>query len=494
MFALTALLLLRTGAYRHATEKGWPRLDKWEAKIDRAGSAWRQNWNRGKSPPKVVASLWKTILDHKGLRLDSIYARADLCEALIQLCAISDAASSGIGLPLVGKGYDRFFEHAAFLLVTEGDAQLKVKGSTLCESVHSSRVRVLPKMHTPQTGLTVRSFSHHLALCRTDEMLADWLNVPSKTTERALNLLLVPWPYTISRGQFRASAEKLGHSGQFGYFEFSPRGARNEAAINLRQLLEKADDRGLAIDGIVFPELSLTFEQHRAVSEVALEHRCLLIAGVAMPAGETEMARNLVYVTIPLPGRNTFVSINQAKHHRWRLDRWQIERYGLGKILNPKKFWWERIAVEERHLAIIATTQWFTLSVLICEDLARSEPVGDSIRAVGPNLVVSLLLDGPQLPHRWSARYAMALADDPGSSVLTLTSLGMAQLGKQPSRAVGLWKDGQGGDIISIELPSRKSAAILQIDVQRSEEFTADGRSDGGAAGIPTLRLPLHFI
>jgi hypothetical protein len=41
-------------------------------------------------------------------------------------------------------------------------------------------------------------------------------------------------------------------------------------------------------------------------------------------------------------------------------------------------------------------------------------------------LLIALLMDGPQLKSRWSGRYAGVLAEDPGSSVLTLTSLGMA--------------------------------------------------------------------
>jgi hypothetical protein len=40
-------------------------------------------------------------------------------------------------------------------------------------------------------------------------------------------------------------------------------------------------------------------------------------------------------------------------------------------------------------------------------------------------MVVALLLDGPQLASRWTARYASMLLDDPGSAVLTLTSYGM---------------------------------------------------------------------
>jgi hypothetical protein len=207
------------------------------------------------------------------------------------------------------------------------------------------------------------------------------------------------------------------------------------------------------------------------------------------------MAQNLVYFAVPLPKTNTFVSISQAKHHRWRLDGWQIQRYGLQKILDPTKFWWEHIAVEERRLAIIATTPRLTISALVCEDLARSEPAGELLRAVGPNLVVCLLLDGPQLQNRWSAKYATALADDPGSSVLTLTSLGMAQLGKKPSRSVALWKDGQDGQAREISLPAKDEAAILEIDIATVEEFTADERSDKGAAGIPKLRKNgLHFV
>ena len=68
-------------------------------------------------------------------------------------------------------------------------------------------------------------------------------------------------------------------------------------------------------------------------------------------------------------------------------------------------------------------------SALICEDLARSEPCHSAVRSVGPNLVFVLLMDGPQIASRWSARYATSLADDPGSAVLTLTSRGPSSRG-----------------------------------------------------------------
>ena len=68
------------------------------------------------------------------------------------------------------------------------------------------------------------------------------------------------------------------------------------------------------------------------------------------------------------------------------------------------------------RLLYFVTLNRMTWSVLICEDLARQDPAADLIRAVGPNLVIALLMDGPQLNGRWPARYASVLAEDPGSS------------------------------------------------------------------------------
>jgi len=36
------------------------------------------------------------------------------------------------------------------------------------------------------------------------------------------------------------------------------------------------------------------------------------------------------------------------------------------------------------------------MCALVCEDLARPDPVANIVRAVGPNLVIALLMDGPQ--------------------------------------------------------------------------------------------------
>ena len=135
---------------------------------------------------------------------------------------------------------------------------------------------------------------------------------------------------------------------------------------------------------------------------------------------------------------------------------------------------------------------WLVLSVLICEDLARPDPAGDLIRAVGPNLVIALLMDGPQIKERWSARYATTLADDPGSSVLTVTSIGMSLLsrpfaGPSRGRIVALWKDAKRNAPVEIELPDGYDGVVLSLTARWFEEFTADGRSDGKSASHPVL-------
>lgn len=80
--------------------------------------------------------------------------------------------------------------------------------------------------------------------------------------------------------------------------------------------------------------------------------------------------------------------IEQAKHHRWRLDAAQIRQYHLGGALfapEGRKYW-ERMSTGPRIISFAHLRPCLTLAHLICEDLARVEPVAEVIRAVGPNL------------------------------------------------------------------------------------------------------------
>jgi len=84
----------------------------------------------------------------------------------------------------------------------------------------------------------------------------------------------------------------------------------------------------------------------------------------------------------------------QAKHHRWYLDRGQIVNYQLGGYFPALQGCWERIELPPRTLNFV-TLNAMTWTVLVCEDLARQDPAADLIRAVGPNLLIALLMDGP---------------------------------------------------------------------------------------------------
>jgi hypothetical protein len=145
----------------------------------------------------------------------------------------------------------------------------------------------------------------------------------------------------------------------------------------------------------------------------------------------------------------------------------------------------ENISIEPRKLVVAAVSDWCTLAPLICEDLARQEPVASVIRSIGPTFVLALLLDGPQLKERWSARYAASLADDPGTSVLCLSSLGMVERclppGKPASRVIGFWRD-SGGSLSELSLAPGAVGILLTLRAEWIREYAADGRHDGGCA------------
>jgi hypothetical protein len=139
------------------------------------------------------------------------------------------------------------------------------------------------------------------------------------------------------------------------------------------------------------------------------------------------------------------------------------------------------IDVDDRTCVFTVIRPGACLLVLVCEDLARFDPVLPVINAVGPNLVIALLMDGPQMERRWPGRYATVLADDPGSAVLTLTCLGMVRRscmpGSRDDRQIALWKE-PGGDTKELNLGARDHALVLSLRTSLAEQFTFDMRSD----------------
>ena len=364
--------------------------------------------------------------------------------------------------------------------------------SSLCERVHPTRAIVLPKIHVSQSGLTLNNLTRNLALCDIGADIAPvwrWIVSPyHRTSNRdGINLLLIPHPFNVRPSSFKSAKLDVADS-DTGYFSSEPgelTDKDHQRVLAAAELVAKWHGR---LDAVVLPEMATdgdSFEQLcrnlMRWASADRDHRggVVVVGGVGESSANAYFGENKAAVSFDLAGFRVAPGNQQSKHHRWRLDGGQIDQYGLGAQLDPRKVWWEHIALPQRAIYFWAAG-WLTMSVLICEDLARQEPVAEIVRAVGPNLVIALLADGPQLEKRWSARYAAVLADDPGCSVLTLTSLGMTELSRQPrnteSRAIALWKDAKSG-AREIELPHGAFGLVLSVTRESASANTADGRT-----------------
>jgi hypothetical protein len=346
---------------------------------------------------------------------------------------------------------------------------------------------VLPKLRPPASGITLRSLSHHLAIDRS-EVEARWYFPPDEGARpdvaHRLSLLLVPFPEEVRTGDFRPTVGPLLNMdpAYFGFYEYLP----EEPLVldELARLIEAARRQVGAIDIVVLPEAALDELSVAQVQELlAAAGVPYLIAGGREAPGPGHPF-GLSYAHF---GGRDWQAPRQYKHHRWRMDPEQVHQYQLGAALDPGRDWWEAIGIRRRSITFVSLCDCLTICPLVCEDLARPDPVSEVIRAVAPSLVVGLLLDGPQLAPRWSARYASVLADDPGCSVLTLTSLGMAERcrppGFPPSRVIALWKDAHRG-LQQIELAPSAHAVALTAHTHWTRRISADGRQGNDVAEL----------
>lgn len=499
IFAFTSILLQATGVYRYAvsphpeTNKRLLSNLKGEERSKRLTKVYA-GWYRwilgvNKDLPDELKNC-KEILFEGDSKLSAKPNTVDFktCEALLDLHVMADMACANFGLMTashVGRMCVIYFLANYLLAVTGSLSRLP--------TLHGV---VLPKMRTPQKGLTIRSFSHHLTFHRSEAKVL-WRSIPwndASETNRTINLLAVPIPYELNLEAFRPATAPVPPSEAkgFRYFDFEP--SEKFEPEQIIGLLQEARKEVNQVHLLVFPELALTEEnledlQSALQESVPVGEIPMIITGIR-GRGST-MGTNKVRLSVYFACK--WYNLGQEKHHRWRLDETQIRQYSLSRTLDPNTNWWEAIDIASRQLTFLVPNTWLTLCPLICEDLAQLEPISQLIRGVGPNLVIAILMDGPQLPHRWPARYVGVLADDPGSAVLTLTSFGMAVRcggpGLPESRVVALWK-GQNSSWAPIELSGNSKGLLLSISAESREEFTADGRTDNGAA----YSLRLHEI
>ena len=345
-----------------------------------------------------------------------------------------------------------------------------------------------------QSGISLNSLTSNMAFIRPEVEILHLTRKEEKSTRGVLNILILPWPEIIDKNYFKPieNHPSLNMDEYFGFFEYSHTSIID--ASKVIDKVEKARKETGEVDLIVFPECSMTTSNGEEIYKKIFDHYNTinnlsniptLILGSFKKGDSNNYGENTLKIFYSSKeGRKKNIKYidenkEQHKHHRWFLDKSQIFNYKIGSVLAPNKKWWEYSKVSNRELiSYYCTKHDFQMSPLICEDLARQDPVAPVLRALGPNLIVALLLDGPQLSGRWSGRYASILSEDPGSSVLSVTPLGMTLradgAGFTPSRVVALWSEP--GKSVELSVNKNSNAIFLSLEKTHEDRWTADGR------------------
>lgn len=527
VFAVAATLMEISGCYAGATlvDGDYLRHAAYIGEVIAAAQAWKTTGNC----PGLVEGWWAALLTVHG---GSPISQLDMTQVpyspavslLMRLLATADEASAGVGWisrPADPAGPSVIVNRAAVSFLdrvvahpTKAAALLKYVPRSLCEMVPPDRATVLPKSLTPSVGCTVRSMSHHLALLPPTTIVeSQWILPDNGTNNDLMRLLVIPYPFRVDDESFISAGppRNLGHNARMQpYFALNPTWLEHPQKVTAAMLRDELiaplvtgavrKFGARAIDGILFPECALTAElagdlldllKQRPIEGLKFLIAGTLVAGIpgdgnSDGAPGRNLAKTMLFAPDAAQGEDPLLWDDEhSKHHRWALDGAQIRRYGLTGIEAADRVKvWEHIGVAPRKLQFLALRDDLCMTVLICEDLARADPAMPVIRSVGPNLVVALLMDGPQLGGRWPGRYATVLAEDPGSSVLSITCSGMVDLSnlgeRSPARAVGLWRH-EGGSNTELYLPQGHHGLVLTVRAKEDEQFSLDHRTDGKA-------------
>lgn len=489
VFALTNVVLERAEAFRYVlSAKDWPpcRFRDWAQAVQEAGRRWNA-WaeDRAGAMPELVAAQWRVVCEGAEVPLEQVALRGDnrVCEALLTLHAIADEACAGLGVALDSSSAEGCVYRA------RGREVLARTGSL--SRIDARLLRVLPKVITPPT---VRPTFSRYACVQGPGIDARWHKIPARHRGTDLRsefatLLLLPWPLRVQASDFHSvgSVQQLGNE-PYGFFEFAP--AEGLDLDLLHRVLIAARQEAGSVDVVVLPESAVAEGEIDDLETLLDSHGVIaLVAGVRQPTRQPgQFPGNWLHLgynprlekggSLPSEGHPWF-HIRQNKHHRWSLDGSQVAQYHLGGALHPHIRWWEAMDVPRKAIQFVEVAE-LVLTSLVCEDLAHNDDISQLIRSVGPTVVMNMLLDGPQLTSRWTARYASVLADDPGSAVLTLTSYGMVERsrphGRDASRVIALWKDPTSG-VREIPLEPGAYGVLLTVCTDRVPRYSADGRS-----------------
>ncbi len=496
MFALTEVILERSAAYRFALSppagESWPPATSsgWANAVGISAQLWSAWLDEMQGTlPELLIENWVILRENLELPMESIAAGRHwpVCTALLTLHAIADEACAGLGVALDTSSGEGCIYRA------RGRELLARTGSMA--RIESERLRVLPKIRTPPKGTSQRSLSRYACVSK-QSVIPRWHKMPARRpgtdiSSKHANLLLLPWPLRVREADFHPveNSVKVSANESFGLFEFAPRESLDLDL--LRRTILGARQEVDSVDVVVLPESAIDESEIEGVEQL-LERMgvIMLIAGVRQRSPEPgRLPGNWVHIGInPALEKGGFIRdsgairwfhIKQNKHHRWSLDERQIYQYHLGGALHPGIRWWERIEIPRRQINFVELGDEVTLVSLVCEDLAQIDDVAEIIRSVGPTVVITPVLDGPQLSSRWAARYASVLADDPGCSVLTLSSLGMVQrcrpAGRPALPIIAMWKDPVRG-VREIPLEFGAHGVLLTVCSENATRRTTDGR------------------
>lgn len=472
----------------------------------------------------IFLEFWIEIINHWDEPVHKMLKEEDKAprwwDAIFSLMVLSDNASAGAGYIFDENDTEKVnaWPWLSTYIMNVGQ-QVRIDEDEALNYIVSisianrSIVNVLPKSRTAPLGCTLRSLSLNLAsLPGIGTIRGGWFWADRKKEKRVdidpFNLVLIPYPYRVKSTNFSPLSEVAGAETRWGVFQIdAPYHEDSRLLEHIDAIIDEAADRVNEVHGIILPELSVTrytveklIEKCESTARYRnIELLCLGMrqhpSKVVLPQ-ERPLSSNGAHVVTfkddpdQMSGKRVAQHrVFHEKHHRWRLTESQITHYSLSPALHPARIWWEDLRIVNRKLPFFVMRGSWTATALICEDLARNDPARDIVEAVGPNLVISLLLDGPQVPNRWSARYASVLAEDPGSSVLSMSSYGLIsrsneymenEHGKKGSDAIALWRDDEGGlkeiNLGVDENGKFNDAVVISLTEFPCVQHTMDGR------------------
>lgn len=443
-----------------------------------------QTHNEIKVSPRFYQLLFHLFSGSKAkVQIEELLKDSGYLKLLFELYVASDECAYRI--------QNEIYQTPNALISRYVEALITRKGRSIISSLSQcdkSNGVIQFKSHTPQAGISLNSLSHDLAYIKSGVEVATLIGNPIQPTEpNQYNVLVLPWPLEVKDEFFKQDNKPtLQMDEEFGFFAYE-----NHQTITYQMIvyaIESSGGRGLP-DLVVIPECAVNSSDKNELliglrgyfSKLEIKPP-VIIFGVF---GKGDSVESYGENSLELLYQNRFVENyigeNQKKHHRWALDATQLNTYGLGHVLSTDKVkWWENCSTGNRKL-ISYRDEYVHICPLICEDLARQDPIAPVVRALGPDLVVALLLDGPQMKGRWPHRYSSALVDEPGCSVLSISPYGMTRRSTNggehlPSSIVALWSDTRSS--YELELETGKIGILLKLKFEKQKQWSADGRGE----------------